>query len=75
MIVRLVCVLASSSCIGTELAADMAENVESENTDFRAVAHFNCFGGGAFTTCTEVSSGRGPLRSLNLLDIYHGSPR
>ena len=37
MIVRLVCVLASSSCIGTEPAAYVPENVESENTDFRAV--------------------------------------
>ena len=37
MNVRLVCVLASSSCIGTELAADMAENVESENTELRGV--------------------------------------
>ena len=37
MIVRLVCVLASSSCIGTEPAAYVPENVESGNTDFRAV--------------------------------------
>ena len=37
MIVRLVCVLASSSCIGAEPAAYVEENVESENTDFRAV--------------------------------------
>ena len=37
MIVRLVCVLASNSCIGTEPAASVTENVESENTDFRAV--------------------------------------
>ena len=37
MNVRLVCVFASSSCIGTEPAAYVTENVESENTDFRAV--------------------------------------
>ena len=37
MNVRLVCVLASSSCIGTEPAAYVEENVESENTDLRAV--------------------------------------
>ena len=38
MNVRLVCVFASSSCIGTEPAASVTENVESENTDFRAVS-------------------------------------
>ena len=38
MNVRLVCAFASSSCIGTEPAAYVEENVESENTDFRAVA-------------------------------------
>ena len=37
MNVRLVCAFASSSCIGTEPAAYVEENVESENTDFRAV--------------------------------------
>ena len=43
MNVRLVCVFASSSCIGTELAADVAENVESRKCDFRAVLarHFS----------------------------------
>ena len=35
---RLVCVFASSSCIGTEPVAYVPENVESENTDFRAVS-------------------------------------
>ena len=39
MNVRLVCVLASSSCIGTELAADVAENVESRKCELRAVKH------------------------------------
>ena len=38
MNVRLVCVLASSSCIGTELAADIAENVVFRKCDFRRVA-------------------------------------
>ena len=38
MNVRLVCAFASNSCIGTEPAAYVEENVESENTDFRAVA-------------------------------------
>ena len=38
MNVRLVCVFASSSCIAAEPAAYVEENVESENTDFRAVA-------------------------------------
>ena len=37
MNVRLVCVLASSSCIGTELAADIAENVVFRKCDFRRV--------------------------------------
>ena len=37
MKIRVVCVFASSSCIGTEPAASVTENVESENTDFRAV--------------------------------------
>ena len=44
MNVRLVCVFASSSCIGAEPAAYVEENVESENTDFRAVTgvHVPC---------------------------------
>ena len=37
MNVRLVCVFASSSCIGIELAAYIEENVKSENTKLRAV--------------------------------------
>ena len=50
MNVRLVCAFASSSCIGTEPAAYVEENVESENTDFRAVLPctipkpISCFG-------------------------------
>ena len=44
MIVRLVCVLASSSCIGTEPAAYIPENVESENTELRAVNSENFYG-------------------------------
>ena len=38
MNVRLVCVLASSSCIGAEPAAYVEENVESRKCDFRAVS-------------------------------------
>ena len=38
MNVRLVCVLASSSCVGTEPAAYITENVESENTELRGVS-------------------------------------
>ena len=38
MNVRLVCAFASNSCIGTEPAAYVEENVESENTDFRPVS-------------------------------------
>ena len=41
MNVRLVCAFASNSCIGTEPAAYVEENVESENTDFRAVLIIN----------------------------------
>ena len=37
MNVRLVCVFASSSCIGAEPAAYVEENVESRKCDFRAV--------------------------------------
>ena len=37
MNVRLVCAFASNSCIGTEPAAYVEENVKSENTDFRPV--------------------------------------
>ena len=62
MIVRLVCVLASSSCIGTELAADVAENVESENTDFRAVlpAHRRCSHPGCVLCCSSLLSAHLP---------------
>ena len=37
MNIRVVCVFASSSCIGTEPVADVAENVESRKCDFRPV--------------------------------------
>ena len=37
MNVRLVCVFASSTCIGAEPAAYVEENVESRKCDFRAV--------------------------------------
>ena len=37
MNIRVVCFPASSSCIGTELAASVTENVESRKCDFRAV--------------------------------------
>ena len=37
MNIRLVCVLASSSCIGIEPAAYVTVNVESRKCDFRAV--------------------------------------
>ena len=37
MIVRLVCVLASNSCIGTEPAASVTENVESRKCELRDV--------------------------------------